>query len=171
MKMPEMYDYAKLEEKHMNTIASENLLKAAELIATLAHKGQFDEAGVPYIEHPRFVAGLLPTTELKIIGFLHDVVEDTDVTLEDLRPIFGDEITDAIAAMTHDKSIPYSDYIEIIGKNALARKVKLADLTHNMDLSRIKEITDRIQKRYEKYQKAYAYLMAIESQKVTEKTK
>lgn len=146
----------------MNITASENLLKAAELIATLAHKGQFDEGGVPYIEHPRFVASLLTTTEEKIVGFLHDVMEDTEVTEADLRPIFGDKIVDALLLMTHDKSVPYFDYIQKLSENPLARKAKLADLTHNMNLGRVKVITEKQIKREEKYHKAYDILMEIE---------
>lgn len=150
----------------METNASEQLLKAAELIATLAHKGQFDEAGVPYIEHPRTVAGFLHTPEEKIVGFLHDVMEDTDVTEADLRPIFGDRITDALLLMTHDKSEPYFDYVERLSHNPLARKVKLADLTHNMDLTRIKVITEKVRERNKKYHKAYDFLMEIEKRTV-----
>lgn len=149
----------------MEIIVSENLLKAAELIASLAHRGQFDEAGLPYIEHPRHVAEAMPTTELKIIGFLHDVVEDTEVTLSDLRPIFGDRIADAVGAMTRDKTKPYFEYIENLSKNDLARKVKLADLTHNMDLSRMKVPTEKALKRNEKYHKAYDFLMEVENRK------
>ncbi len=147
----------------MEMMISENLLKAAELIATLAHKGQFDEAGVPYIEHPRTVAGFLNTTEEKIVGFLHDVLEDTEVTEADLRPIFGDQITDALLLMTHDKSEPYFDYIQRISENPLARKAKLADLTHNMDLKRNKVVTEKMLERNKKYHKAYDYLMEIEN--------
>lgn len=146
----------------MRVIVSEHLMKAAELIATLAHKGQYDEDGVPYINHPKHVAGLVHTPEEKIVALLHDVIEDTEITEEDLRPIFGDTITDAVILLTRDKEEPYFTYIERLAPNSISRKVKLADLTHNMDLSRAKVITEKKLKRNEKYHKAYDFLMEIE---------
>lgn len=146
----------------MEVVIQNNLLKAAELIATLAHQGQFDEDGIPYINHPRFVASLLETPEEKIVAFLHDTIEDTSVTEADLRPIFGDRITDAVVLMTHDKSVPYFEYVERLSHNALSRRVKIADLTHNMDLGRAIVITERHLHRNEKYHKAYDMLVEIE---------
>jgi (p)ppGpp synthase/HD superfamily hydrolase len=142
----------------MEVVVTENLLKAAELIATLAHQGQYDEQGVPYINHPRSVAGLLETMDEKIVGYLHDVIEDTCVTEADLRPVFGDRLTDAVVLLTHDKDEPYFDYIERVATSDLARRVKLADLTHNMDLSRTPQLNERILARHEKYKKAYEML-------------
>ena len=93
------------------------------------------------------------------MAYLHDTVEDTEVTVGEIREIFGDEIADAVALMTHAGGVPYMDYVKEIGKNPLARKVKLADLTHNMDIRRIKDPGpkdyDRIEK---KYKPAYEYL-------------
>ncbi|MBQ0000569.1 MAG: HD domain-containing protein [Clostridiales bacterium] len=146
----------------MEERVSESLVRKAEQIAAAAHEGQYDEAGVPYIEHPRFVAGLLGNNELKVIALLHDVMEDTDVTEQELRPIFGDRITDALLLMTRDKSEDYSIYIERLSHNELSRKVKLADLTHNMDMNRMKVITDKELERNHKYHKAYDFLMEIE---------
>lgn len=135
------------------------MIAAARLIAKLAHKGQKDKAGIDYFTHPEAVAAMLETPEEKVVGYLHDTVEDTDVTVEEIRTVFGDEIADAVALMTHADGVPYMDYVKEIGKNPLARKVKLADLTHNMDISRIPNPTkkdyDRIEK---KYMPAYAYL-------------
>jgi (p)ppGpp synthase/HD superfamily hydrolase len=102
---------------------------------------------------------MLDTPQEKVVGYLHDTVEDTEVTIEEIREIFGDEIADAVALMTHADGVPYMDYVKEIGKNPLARKVKLADLTHNMDIRRIKDPGpkdyDRIEK---KYKPAYEYL-------------
>jgi (p)ppGpp synthase/HD superfamily hydrolase len=135
------------------------MIAAAKLIAKLAHKGQKDKAGMDYFTHPEAVAAMLETPEEKTVGYLHDTVEDTDVTVEEIRAVFGEEIADAVALMTHTDGVPYMDYVKEIGKNPLARKVKLADLTHNMDISRIPNPTqkdyDRIEK---KYKPAYVYL-------------
>lgn len=128
-------------------------------IATEAHKGQVDKAGVPYINHPLTVASLVDTEEEKIVALLHDTIEDTSITEQDLIDYgFTNEIVEAVKLLTHNKNVPYMDYVAKIKDNELARKVKIADLTHNSDLSRLKEITDKDKKRYEKYQKALLYL-------------
>ena len=89
-------------------------------------------------------------------------MEDTEVTVEEIREIFGDRIADAVALMTHAKGVPYMDYVREIAKDPLARRVKLADLTNNMDISRIpnpgQKDLDRVEK---KYRPAYTYLKGI----------
>lgn len=131
-----------------------NYVKMAEEFAEKKHFGQVDKAGVPYIEHPRAVAAELDGEKEKIVAFLHDTVEDTGATVEEIRSIFGDEIAEAVSCITHRKSVPYMEYIKKIKENELARKVKLADLSHNMDLSRIPNATkrdlNRVEKRYKK---------------------
>lgn len=128
-------------------------------IATEAHKGQVDKAGVPYINHPLTVASLVETEEEKIVALLHDTIEDTNITEQDLLNYgFSNKIVEAVKLLTHNKDVPYMDYVAKIKDNELARKVKIADLTHNSDLSRLKEITDKDKKRYEKYQNALLYL-------------
>ena len=128
-------------------------------IATEAHKGQVDKAGVPYINHPLTVASLVDTEEEKIVALLHDTIEDTNITEQDLLNYgFSNKIVEAVKLLTHNKDVPYMDYVAKIKDNELARKVKIADLTHNSDLSRLKEITEKDKKRYEKYQKALLYL-------------
>lgn len=124
------------------------------------HKGQVDRAGVDYIEHPKAVAGLLkePTEDEIIVALLHDTVEDTDATADEIRSLFGDAVADAVACMTHRTGVPYMDYVSGIKKNAIAWKVKMADLTHNMDLSRLPDITDADRERVEKYKAAYRML-------------
>ncbi len=139
-----------------------NIMNNYELalkIATEAHKGQVDKAGVPYINHPLTVASLVDTEEEKIVALLHDTIEDTNITEQDLIDYgFPNKIVEAVKLLTHNKNVPYMDYVAKIKDNELARKVKIADLTHNSDLSRLKEITEKDKKRYEKYQKALLYL-------------
>lgn len=128
-------------------------------IATEAHKGQVDKAGVPYINHPLTVASLVETEEEKIVALLHDTIEDTNITEQDLLNYgFSNKIVEAVKLLTHNKDVPYMDYVAKIKDNELARKVKIADLTHNSDLCRLKEITDKDKKRYKKYQNALLYL-------------
>lgn len=136
-----------------------NNYELALKIATEAHKGQVDKAGVPYINHPLTVASLVDTEEEKIVALLHDTIEDTNITEQDLLNYgFSNKIVEAVKLLTHNKNVPYMDYVAKIKDNELARKVKIADLTHNSDLSRLKEITEKDKKRYEKYQKALLYL-------------
>lgn len=136
-----------------------NKYELALKIATEAHKGQVDKAGIPYINHPLTVASLVDTEEEKIVALLHDTIEDTNITEQDLLNYgFSNKIIEAVKLLTHNKNVLYMDYVAKIKDNELARKVKIADLTHNSDLSRLKEITEKDKKRYEKYQKALLYL-------------
>ena len=137
----------------------EALLKKAEEIATAAHKGQFDRCGVEYINHPRTVASYVDNPKEKIIAWLHDTIEDTDITDADLRPVFGDEITDIVVILTKHPDEDYFDYIKRVMDNPTAIKVKLADLTHNMQPDRIKHPSDMDNERRKKYQKAYKMLI------------
>ena len=99
-------------------------------IATEAHKGQVDKVGVPYINHPLTVASLVDTEEEKIVALLHDTIEDTNITEQDLIDYgFPNEIVEAVKLLTHNKNVPYMDYVAKIKDNELARKVKIADLT------------------------------------------
>lgn len=134
------------------------LLKQADALAMKAHKGQKDKAGADYITHPRTVASFLTDPEAQIVALLHDTIEDTEVTEEEIRALFGDRIADAVACMTHEEGVPYMDYIRKIKANPLAASVKLADLRHNMDLTRIKEPTDKDFDRLKKYHAAKALL-------------
>ena len=94
-----------------------------------------------------------------IVALLHDVVEDTDYTLEDIAAMgFGQDVVDALALMTHDKSVPYLEYVAKIKDNLIARTVKLADLAHNSDPTRLDAIDEKARKRLEKYKTAIALL-------------
>lgn len=139
-------------------------IEVARLIAAIAHRRQRDKSGMPYILHPEKVASLLDAPEEKIVGYLHDTVEDTSVEIEDIRGFFGDEIADAVAAMTHEDGVPYMEYVRKLAANPLARRVKMADLTHNMDITRIPDPTPEDYKRIEeKYKPAYEYLKSLEN--------
>ena len=131
----------------------------AMVLAYEAHQGQYDKSGLPYVFHPFHLAEQMDTEEAVTAALLHDVVEDTDYTLEDLRSMgFPDTVTDALALLTHDPSVPYMEYVERLKSNPIARSVKLADLTHNSDLSRLPVVTEKDLERVEKYRKAMKLL-------------
>lgn len=135
------------------------LYQQALAIAEDAHKGQVDKAGVDYIQHPLFVASLVEGELAKTVALLHDVVEDSDWTLEDLRKEgLPEEVVQAVGIITKKRNENYEEYILRVKQNPLARQVKLADLKHNSDLSRLANVTDRDRKRVAKYQKAIAFL-------------
>lgn len=120
------------------------LLSKAISIAIRAHSGFYDKGGNPYILHPLYVMSKCKTNDEKIVGILHDVVEDTDVSIDDLRGFgFSDDIIAAIDAITRRDNEMYSLYISRVMSNDLATIVKIYDLEHNMDTSRLgREITD-----------------------------
>lgn len=129
-------------------------------LACDAHQGQLDKSGLPYVLHPFHLAEQMNTEETVTVALLHDVAEDTDYTLEDLRQMgFPDAVMDALALLTHDPAVPYLDYVERLKSNPVARAVKLADLTHNSDLSRLPVVTEADLERVEKYKKAMSILM------------
>lgn len=132
------------------------------------HKDQVDKAGIPYVFHPFHLAEQMPDETSTLVALMHDLVEDTDVTFEDLSSMgFPEEVVEAIKLLTHDKSIDYLDYVEKISKNSLARKVKIADLEHNMDPSRLSEEQKNSPKRkakYEMYVKSLELLKSMENQ-------
>lgn len=135
------------------------LYQQALAIAEDAHKGQVDKAGVDYIQHPLFVASLVEGELAKTVALLHDVVEDSDWTLEDLRKEgLPEEVVQAVGILTKKRNENYEEYILRVKQNPLARQVKLADLKHNSDLSRLANVTDRDRKRVAKYQKAISFL-------------
>ena len=136
---------------------SNNFFKALQL-AIIQHDGQRDRSDRPYILHPVTVASYLDNETDQIVGLLHDTVEDTDLSVDIIRQEFGDEIADAVDILTHDKNVPYEDYIEKITTNPIAVRVKLADLKHNMQLDRIENPTAKDYERLEKYRKAKARL-------------
>ena len=128
-------------------------------IAKKAHLGQIDKAGEDYIKHPEKVASFVNSDEEKAVAYLHDVIEDTELTLEDLREYgFSEEVLKAVDVITKKKGQDYQTYLNSVKENKLARVVKLADLRHNSDLTRLINITEKDIERKEKYQKAIDFL-------------
>lgn len=128
-------------------------------IAKRAHLGQVDKAGEDYIKHPEKVASFVETDEEKAVAYLHDVIEDTELTLEDLHEYeFSKEVIEAVDIITKKKGEDYQSYLNSVKKNKLARAVKLADLRHNSDLTRLTKVTEKDIERKEKYQKAIDFL-------------
>ena len=130
-------------------------------IAYDAHHGVRDQSGAPYIFHPYEVASRMDDEISTAVAFLHDVVEDTDITFDDLRDKgIPEPVIVPLKLLTHDKSVPYEDYIKALGTDAIATKVKLSDLEHNMNESRYcRPMNDYEIKRAEKYLKAKRYLL------------
>ena len=127
-------------------------LERALEIAVCAHKGQSQKNATPYVLHPLHLMQQVETIEEKIVALLHDVVEDSGLTLDDLRAEgFGEKIIAAIALLTRNTGQSYAEYIARIQHNELARTVKLVDLKHNMDITRIEQLTDNDLKRLQKY--------------------
>ncbi len=133
----------------------------AKSIAIQAHEGQVDKAGKSYIDHPAAVAVDVSGDVAKAVAWLHDVVEDTSMTFDDLRAAgVASEVIDHLRLLTHDKSVPYLDYIAAIKGDPVACEVKLADLRHNSDLGRLNTITDKDRERLAKYQQALEFLLS-----------
>lgn len=126
-------------------------------IAAIAHRGQRDKAGKAYLWHPIKVSQGVHTREAKIVALLHDVLEDSDYTLEDLV-FLSSKQKQALVLLTHERGEPYFDYIVKIKANPLARAVKLSDLKQNSDLNRLKVVTEKDEQRRIKYQKAIGIL-------------
>jgi (p)ppGpp synthase/HD superfamily hydrolase len=135
--------------------------KALE-IAKIAHFGHFDKAGVDYINHPLAVASMVELENEKIVALLHDVVEDSSFTFHDLeKEGFDSDIILAISLITKKKDDDYSEYLHRVKGNPLARVVKIADLKHNMDLSRLKYVSNKDMTRLNKYKAALEYLSTM----------
>ena len=137
-----------------------NLENAIE-IAVVAHKGQKDKSEAPYILHPLRVMLSLSSDEDRIVGILHDVVEDTSWTFDQLREEgFSEEVLAALDTVTKRENENYPDFISRSAGNAIGRRVKIADLCDNMNLSRILEPTEKDLRRIEKYKQAMTQLEA-----------
>lgn len=139
------------------------LTRLASKIAYKAHEGQTDKAGVPYIFHPIHIAEQMDSEESCVVALLHDVIEDSDITLEILSKYFNDDIITALRLLTKKENDDYVMYIKRVKTNKLATKVKIKDLEHNRDLTRLDEVTDKDRKRSLKYWEAIRYLEDIET--------
>ncbi|WP_412069368.1 HD domain-containing protein [Rubrivirga sp. IMCC43871] len=134
-------------------------LERAIAIAAQAHAGQTDKGGAPYILHPLRVMLRLHDADAQIAGVLHDVVEDTDWTLDQLRAEgFSDAVVRAVDHLTRRDDETYPAFVGRAGADPVAARVKVADLEENMDLSRIPEPTDKDRERLARYVRALAML-------------
>ncbi|SCY79776.1 HD domain-containing protein [Paenibacillus polysaccharolyticus] len=130
-------------------------IESAISVALQAHKGQLDKGGQPYILHPLAVMNRVESMEEKIVAVLHDVIEDSEVTIEELRGLgFSEEILTAIQLLTRSTEDSYEEFIDKTIMNRTARNVKIADIKENMNISRIKNPTEEDYNRLEKYRKA-----------------
>ena len=138
-------------------IYTDNTRKAIN-IAYNAHMEQVDKSGIPYIFHPYHLAESMDTEDECIVALLHDVVEDTNVTFDELEKEFSNKVIEALKLLTHDKKVPYDEYVLKIKENPIAKKVKLADLKHNSDNTRLTNITPEDIARNKKYENAIRIL-------------
>lgn len=139
-------------------IYTENTNKALKFMFE-KHKDQCDKSGVPYVFHPFMVANSMDDEDSTVVALLHDVLEDTDTSVEEIRNFgFSENVIEALMYLTHDKNVDYMDYIRNILNNDIAVKVKISDIIHNSDRSRLNNLTEKDTLRYEKYKKALAIL-------------
>lgn len=138
------------------------LVKKAEQLARALHRDQVDKAGEPYVEHLQAVVNNLhnPTDEMIAVAWLHDSVEDTSITLNHIASEFGQVISDAVEAISKRSGENYQDYLCRVKQSPIARWVKIADLTHNADLTRLVQITEKDIARRNKYLMAMDFLLA-----------
>lgn len=140
------------------------MISKALHIAKTAHRGQLDKGGNPYILHPIAVSQLVDSEEEKIVALLHDVVEDTDITLEYLKLAgFSDNIIAAVSVLTKQPGVSYDDYISKLKENPIAARVKVADITHNSDISRIPNPTEKDLERIKRYKAKLAKLKSTDN--------
>lgn len=139
------------------------LTNKAMKLAYTVHEGQVDKCGQPYIFHPYHLAEQMDDETSTCVALLHDVVEDTDVTLDDLAREFPPEVVEGVRLMTHDPAVDYFDYVCAIKGHPVAQKVKLADLAHNSDESRfagMDGVTEEfLSRRRQKYARARDILL------------
>ena len=132
----------------------------AYLYAHMAHDGQMDKGGHEYIEHLVAVAGGVED-ELKVPALLHDILEDTNITYSELKDEFGVECADIVMILTRNEGESYEEYIRRVGLVRDAAIIKMADLKHNMDFTRLPKLTVKDFERVQKYHTAYKYLEKI----------
>ncbi len=136
-------------------------LERAIEIAVSAHKGQVDKAGRPYVLHPLRIMFALKTDEEKIVGVLHDVVEDSNWTFDDLQDEgFSVVVIEALKSVTKIEGEEYSAFVRRAYDNPIGKRVKMADITDNMDLKRLAELNEKDFERLKKYRKALTVLQS-----------
>ena len=142
-----------------------NMLAKAIQIASTAHLNELDKGGKPYILHPLWVMNKVRHLgeDYMIAAVLHDVVENSDWTIEKLHEEgFNNNIIEALMYLTHDKDKSYEDYIHLLSFNEIAKAVKLRDLEHNSKITRLKGLRSKDLERIQKYHRAYTYLLNVE---------
>ncbi len=138
------------------------LTKKALKLCFETHKEQVDKTGMPYVFHPFHLAEQMSDEISTVCALLHDVVEDSPCTFEDLAEMgFPEEVISVLRLLTHEEGVPYMDYVQALSSNPTARAVKMADLRHNSDLTRMDTVDEWAIKRTEKYKTALAFLMKI----------
>ena len=130
-------------------------IKAMKL-AYKAHENQYDYSGVPYIFHPVHVAEQMEDEFTTCVALLHDVVEDTSLTFKELEDQFPKEVLDALRLLTHEKGTDYFEYVRAIKENSIAKAVKLADIAHNSDETRLAGCKDATEEQIIRWREKYA---------------
>lgn len=137
-------------------------LEETILLATEAHQGQVDKAGQPYILHPLRLMMTMPDETSQIVALLHDVVEDTPITFDDLRQRgYSETIISALDCLTRREDETYQQFVERAKANPIARRVKLADIEDNMDVRRLKSISEKDLERLQRYRDAWQFLREV----------
>lgn len=161
-------DLKKIQKQAENKIvpkySKDYFLYLAKLVSEKYHQGQVDKAGVDYFNgHIEYVVLGVYSKKEKTVAYLHDIVEDTEITITDLNELeFPSDIVEAVELLTRIKNIDYQDYLNKIKCNKLAKSVKISDLKHNSDLKRLKNVTKYDKKRQDKYLKAIEFLKSKE---------
>ncbi len=138
-----------------------SILEKALALAFRAHQGQKDKSGFPYVFHPLRMMLQLTTLEEQTVALLHDVLEDSSITAEELRKEgFSPAVIEAVEALTRKKDEPYLEYIRRVKQNPLARVVKLADIRENLNANRLAELSENDCRRLERYLRARKILLA-----------
>lgn len=137
-----------------------NALERAISLATEAHAGQTDKAGATYIRHPLRVMETMDTERGRIVAVLHDVVEDTSQDLTTIERAFDTDLRDAVDALTkrEEERDDYMRFIERVSRNPIARRVKIADIEDNMDITRLDTVDEGVIENQRKYHEAWTYL-------------
>ena len=148
------------EEERRGVMIYTVLTKKAMKLCFEAHKDQVDKTGIPYVFHPIHLAEQMTDELSTVCALLHDVVEDTKYTFEDVRNMgFPEEVIEVLKLLTHEDEVPYMDYVREISKHPIATQVKLADLAHNSDTTRLDIVDEKAEARVKKYSDATKFLM------------
>lgn len=138
------------------------MTKKAMKLAYRAHHGQLDHGGMPYIFHPLHLAEQMDDEISCTAALLHDVIEDTQITADDLRKDFPDEVVSVVVRLTHNENVDYFEYVASVKPDPVAKKIKLADIAHNSDRSRCIDsglTEEKMLSLKNKYEKAKAILL------------